>query len=135
MKTFVLDIYTPFGHYLSDRVNSLTVSSEDFTLGILPEHSPLISTITISKVIIEKKGVKEIYATSGGVIRVEKTKVVLLLNAIESPDEIDLDRAERAKERAENRLSDAHLEPMSVTRSKLALARAMNRINVKKGIQ
>ena len=135
MKTFVLDIYTPFGHYLSDRVNSLTVSSEDFTLGILPEHSPLISTVTISKVIIEKKDKKEIYATSGGVVRVEKSKVVLLLNTIESPDEIDLERAERAKERAENRLSDSHLEPMNVTRSQLALARAMNRIKVKKGIE
>ena len=135
MKTFTLDIYTPFGHYLSDKVEFLKVSSEDYTLGILPGHAPLISTVTICEIEITKNGEKLNYATSGGVINIKDDKVTLLLNTIESPDEIDLSRAEAAKQRAENRLSNADLEPMMVTRSKLALQRAINRINVKKSIK
>ncbi len=135
MKSFLLDIYTPYGHYLSDQVESLKVASEEYTLGILPDHAPLISTVAICEIVIEANGEKHNYATSGGIIKVKDNKVELLLNTIESPDEIDLSRAEAAKERAENRLSNTNLEPIAITRSKLALARAINRINVKKGIK
>lgn len=134
MKQFLLDIYTPYGHYLSDRVEYLRVSSEDYTIGILPDHAPLISTVIVCQIEIIKNGNKDIYATSGGIIKVEYNEVVLLLNSIESPDEIDLSRAEAAKQRAENRLLNENLEPIMVTRSKLALERAINRIKVKKGI-
>ena len=134
-KKFSLDIYTPYGHYLSDKVNYLSFQSEKYTLGILPDHAPLISTVTICQIMIEKDGNREFYATSGGVVRIGKNKVELLLETIESQDEIDLERAEQAKERAENRLASGQLEPLLITRSKIALARAINRINTKKGIK
>ena len=134
MKTFSLNIYTPYGHYLSDKVEFLQVSSEDFTLGILPDHAPLITTVKICEIDIEKNGIRDRYATSGGVMKIQDNKVVLLLNTIESADEIDLERAERAKERAESRLLRAHEESINVTRSKLALERATIRIRIKKGI-
>ena len=133
MKKFTLNIYTPYGHYLSDQIDFLNVRSEEYNLGILPDHSPLISTVTICEIVIEKDGVRENYATSGGVIKVENNKVDLLLDTIERDDEIDLDRAYAAKERAENRLMNTNLEPILITQSKLALARAMNRIKIKKG--
>ena len=135
MKTFALDIYTPYGHYLSDQVESLIVSSEEYTIEILPDHAPLISTVIICEIVVMANGEKQVYATSGGIIKVKDNKVELLLHTIESPDEIDLPRAEAAKERAENRLSNGNLEPIMITRSKLALARAINRINVKKRIK
>lgn len=135
MKKFNLDIYTPYGHYLSQKIDYLSVSSEDYKLGILADHAELISTVTICEVVIEDDGERSSYATSGGVIKVKNNQVDLILQTIESADEIDLDRAERAKERAENRLSQSDQEPMSITLSKLALARAINRINIKKGRQ
>ena len=131
MKTFTLDIFTPFSHYFSDEVECLQVSSEDYRLGILPNHAPLVSTVTICEIVIQKGGKKESYATSGGVIEVKDNKVVLLLKAIESVDEIDLSRAEAAKDRALKRLANPNLETVKVTSSKLALARAENRINLK----
>lgn len=134
MKKFTIDIYTPYGHYLSDQIDALNLRSEEYTLGILADHAPLVSTVTICEIVIEKDNKKERYATSGGVIKVKNNKVDLLLDAIESPDEIDLDRAIAAKERAENRLLNSDLETMAVTRSRLALARAINRINIKKRI-
>ncbi len=131
MKKFQLDIYTPYGHYLSSQVEYLSVSSEDYKLGILADHAELISTITICEIEIDINGSRTYYATSGGMIKVKNNQVDLILQTIESSDEIDLSRAEAAKERAERRLSEGHLETLTETRSKLALARAINRINIK----
>ena len=135
MKKFSLDIYTPFGHYLSEQVDYLSLSSEEYKLGILADHAELISTVTICEVIIEIDGVRDSYATSGGMIKIKNNQVDLILETIEHADEIDLDRAQRAKERAENRLLQTDLEPMIVTTSRLALARALNRIRIKEGRQ
>ena len=131
MKQFQLDIYTPYGHYLSEKVDYLSVSSEEYKLGILPNHSELISTITICEITIEKDGERNYYATSGGMIKVKNNQVDLILQTIESSEEIDLPRAQAAKERAERRLADSTLETLAQTRARLALARANNRINIK----
>ena len=104
MKNFRLDIFTPYGHYLSDQVEYLQVRSEEYTLGILPDHAPLISTVKICELVIQKNNKKDSYAISGGIIRVNNNQIDLLVNAIESQDEIDLSRAESAKQRAEDRL-------------------------------
>ena len=130
-NSFTLDIFTPYSHYYSDQVEYLQVCSEKYMLGILPNHAPLVSTVTISEIVIQKDGQKESYATSGGVIKVGDNKVELLLQTIESVDEIDLDRANAAKERAVKRLANPNLETMKVTTSRLALARAENRIKIK----
>ena len=135
MKNFTLDIFTPFSHYYSDEVENLQVCSEEYMLGILPNHAPLISTVTISELVITKNGVKESYATSGGVIKVENNKVELFLQSIESVDEIDLDRAIAAKDRALKRLATPDLETIKITASQLALARAENRIKLKNRIK
>ena len=131
MKKFHLDVYTPYGHYLSKEIDYLSVSSEEYKLGILADHAELISTVTICEIEIEVDGKRESYATSGGMIKVKKNQVDLILQTIESIDEIDLKRAQAAKERAERRLAEGNLETLAQTRARLALARANNRINIK----
>ena len=91
-------------------------------------------TITICEIEIEDDGVRNYYATSGGVIKVKNNQVDLILQTIERADEIDLERAQAAKERAERRLADSTLETLAQTRARLALARANNRINIKSKI-
>lgn len=134
MEQFILDIYTPYGHYLSDKVDFVSLKSEKYNLGLLAGHADIISTIALGQIMIQKGENKDLYATSGGILRIDKGHVSLLLETIESVDEIDLDRAIKAKERAENRLLNKDIETISVTSSKLALDRAINRINTKKGI-
>jgi len=128
-KTFPLEIYTPFGLYLSKDVEFLSVQSTDFKLGILPNHTDLITTLKISKMEITFDNHIVGYAVGGGVLKVENKKVTLLLNSIESKDEIDLQRALDAKIRAEKRLEES--DKFDVQRAKLALTRALNRIEVK----
>lgn len=132
MKTFELTILTPFGKYLDTSAEYIQVSSEDYTLGILPGHSPLISTLIISTMVVKLEDGKHNYAIGGGVVKVDGDKVTLLLDSIEREDEIDFDRAMSAKERAEERLKKlAEGEQIDEHRAKMALARAINRIKLK----
>ena len=122
---------TPYGLYFqNDQVEYLEVRSDFSVLGILPNHAPLVSTLIISPMVIKINGEKNVYAITGGVIHVKKDEVVVLVNAIESVDEIDLERAIAAKERAEARLHEKS-DTINTVRAEASLARALNRINVK----
>ena len=130
MKTFKLDILTPYGKYFSHEVHYLEVRSDLSVLGIYPDHAPLISTLVISPMKIKFDDSTFEYAIGGGVIFVkEKNEVVLLLDSVEREDEIDLERAKQAKERAEHRLNHID-ENIDIKRAKISLARALNRIRL-----
>lgn len=124
-------IYTPVGKYLEQDVDFLNVQSTDFNLGILPHHSPLVTTVKISAMKIKDDEGSHIYAIGEGILRVEKDKTVLLLDSIESKDEIDIQRALAAKARAEERLANKKdLTGLDVKRAERALSRALTRIKV-----
>lgn len=128
-KTFRVEIYTPTGKYLSSEADFLRVTSSVAVLGILPNHAPLITTLEICKLTIRLNSHETDYAISGGILNIKKDhSVVLLLNAIERSDEIDLKRAIEAQKRAEERLKNG--DTVDVNRAKAALARALNRISI-----
>ena len=130
-QTFHLSILTPYGHYFDGEVEFLEVHSDKYNLGILPGHAPLISTVAISKMIIKAHGTEMKYAVGGGVITVNKEKTTLVLDSCERADEIDIERAKEAKQRAEERLnSQANENAIDVNRAKIALMKAINRIEV-----
>ena len=130
--SFHLLILTPYGHYFEGDVAFLEVHSEEYNLGILPGHAPLVSTLAISKMTIKAMGKVSVYAIGGGVINVEKERVTLILNSVERDDEIDVARAQEAKKRAEDRLKDAkNNETIDVNRAQFAFMRAVNRIETK----
>lgn len=131
-KVINLTILTPYGKYFEGEVSSIHVHSEDYFLGIYPNHEPLISTISISPMELVFNGEKYYYAVGGGIINIEKDKTTLVLDSIERTDEIDLNRAIEAKKRAESRLSDKSNQNIDFKRAKEALARAQNRINLNK---
>ena len=127
-KKFVVDIYTPTGHYLKTDADYLSVTTGLGVVGILPNHAPLITNIEISKLTIKNNGVETIYAVSDGFMHIKKgTQVVLMVNSIESADEIDIDRALASKARAESRIGDSEQD---VARARASLARALNRISI-----
>ena len=127
-KVFRVSISTPYGKYLQTDASYLSVNTGAGVLGILPGHTPLITNLEISELIIKIGKDTLRYAISGGLMNIKKgTDVVLLVNSIERSDEIDVDRAIKSKERAEQRLKD---EETDVVRAKASLARALNRIAV-----
>ena len=128
MSTFLLEIFTPFGKYYDRYVDELVIQTDDYVLGILPNHTPLVSKVKISKMYIIQNGNKKCYAIGEGLLNISKDGVTLLLESIESKDDIDIDRARDAKKRAEERLT--RLVNIDVERAQRALNRANNRISV-----
>ena len=128
MNTFLLEIYTPFGKYFDRNVDELIVQSDDYVLGILPNHAPLIAKVKTSKMYIIQNGERKCYAIGEGLINVSKDGVTLLLESIESKNDIDIDRAREAKRRAEERL--ALRVDIDIERAQRALIRAKTRIDV-----
>ena len=128
MSTFLLEIFTPFGKYYDRYVDELVIQTDDYVLGILPNHTPLVSKVKVSKMFIVQNGDKKCYAIGEGLLNISKDGVTLLLESIESKNDIDIDRAKDAKKRAEQRL--ATLVNIDVERAQKALNRANNRISV-----
>lgn len=128
---FLLEITTPYGKYLSKDIDFLEVSSTKGMLGILPNHSPLISDILLGAIKIRNDGVESLYATSSGLIKVENNKVYLLLNSIELIEDINILRAEDAKKRALQRIEEAKTnDKIDIARAQAALSRAINRLKL-----
>ena len=128
MKKLNLEILTPYGKYYAGEVDWIQVHSEDFFMEILPNHSPLVSSLAISKMTIKNGSDYSIYAIGGGIIRVARGKTTLLLNSIEAKHEIDIDRANASKARAEEKLQNK--DNIDVARATRSLQRALNRISV-----
>ncbi|OEF99828.1 F0F1 ATP synthase subunit epsilon [Vulcanibacillus modesticaldus] len=130
MSTIRLEIVTPERKVYSEDVDMIIVKGELGELGILPKHAPLVTPLVISAVRIKKDGKEQLIAISGGFLEVSSDKAVILAETAELPEEIDINRALAAKERAEQRLSNSGAEEYDFKRAQLALQRALNRIRV-----
>ncbi|SEU13702.1 F0F1 ATP synthase subunit epsilon [Paenibacillus sp. NFR01] len=134
MNTFLLEIVTPDHLVLSKQVNSLTVKGADGDLGILPGHIPLVTPLQVAPLIVKADGETTTIAVHGGFMEVHKDKVTVLAESAELPKDIDLERAEAAKERAQRRLqSRSKQDDVDHRRAELALQRAVTRIKVSAG--
>ena len=130
MKTLTVSIVTPDGPVYESDVEMVSTKAKSGELGILPGHIPMVAPLEIGAVRLMKNGNTELVAVSGGFLEVRPDKVTILAQAAEKQEEIDVERALKAKERAEKRLQDAQRENIDFKRAELALKRAMNRINV-----
>lgn len=128
MGVFKLEIITPKGVYLETEVESLTIKLTSGYRTILKGHAPLIGAIGYDEMHTVKGNVTNRYAVHGGVLNVTLDKVVLLVNGIENEKDIDLARAEAARDRAKERLESKD-PSLDVKRATLALNKALARIN------
>ncbi len=131
MAELNLEIITPDKPIFNEVVESVTIPGTLGSFQILKNHAPLISTFDVGVVTIKSGNEPAYFSTSGGTVEVNNNKVLILADSIEPIDQIDIDRAEKAKERAEERLKRKHEKDMDEERAVAALKRAINRINVK----
>lgn len=132
MQTIQVSVVTPDGKVYDGDVEMVSVRTIEGELGILPRHIPLVAPLAIGAARLKKGNDIEKIAVSGGFIEVRPDKVTILAEAAELASQIDVERAMRAKERAEKRLQQANKENIDIVRAELALKRAINRINVAK---
>jgi F-type H+-transporting ATPase subunit epsilon len=125
-----LEIVTPFGKTFSEEVVSCVVPGAKGQFQILSNHAPVISNITIGAIKIQSKdNDKVFFATSGGFCEVRNNEIKVIVESAEKSEDIDVGRAQKSKERAEERLKNKSDKSDDV-RTKLALSRAINRIHV-----
>lgn len=129
MSVFRLEILTPEKIFFEGDVEMLIVRSTDGEIGILHNHAPLVAPIDISIMKIKMNGEWRECFISGGFMEVKPETTLVLTDAVEWPEEIDLARAEAAKERALERLRQKKSKEEYI-RSQVALTRALNRIKL-----
>jgi len=130
LSTFMLEIVTPERKVYAEDVNMVVVKGAEGELGILPNHIPLVTPLRISVAKIKQGNKESVVAVQGGFLEVRKEKVVILAESAELPGDIDVERAQAAKTRAEQRLASARKDEIDFRRAELALQRAMNRLDV-----
>jgi len=129
MKTLTVSVVTPDGPVLEDTFDMVSCKAESGELGILPGHIPLVAPLSISSVRLKRENTENHLAVNGGFMEVQPDKVTILAQSAEKPADIDVQRANEAKKRAERRLQSKQ-DDIDFKRAELALKRAMNRLNV-----
>jgi len=123
-----LDVVTPYGLVLSEDVDELTATGSEGEFGVLPGHVPFITTLNIGMVIIKKDGQTRNVFVGSGYAEVTFDKVVVLAESAEKAEDIDVERAVAARQRAEERMRQA--EKIDFGRATAAIERATIRIQI-----
>lgn len=122
-------IITPTGLYKECEAEALHVKTVEGECTLLPHHMPIVAMLATCKLQLRLQGEYHDYAIAGGMLHLNQDEVKLLTDSIEGREEIDLERAKRAKERAEKRLRKLD-QKTDVRRAEIALAKAINRIHI-----
>ncbi len=132
MAQIHLEVVTPSGPVVSDDVDIVTAPGFGGVFGVLANHAPFLSTIKIGTLTYKKDEKTETLMISGGFCEVSNNKITFLVEAAEQGVDIDVERAMRAKERAEKRLAqaDEKAEKINRVRAEAALHRALARLKV-----
>jgi F-type H+-transporting ATPase subunit epsilon len=130
MATFKLEIVTAERMVFSEEVSALIAWGIEGQLGILPHHAPLMTMLQPGDLMIRKDKEEEYLAISGGFLEVRPDKVIILADACERVDEIDIARAEEAKKRAQETLKTAAPLTIDTAAAEAALRRSLARLKV-----
>lgn len=128
---FLVEILTPERSFFCDSVESLIFPTEDGQMSIQNGHEAVVATVVPGEVKLNLGNKWLMCSVAEGFLEVRPDETIMFTQAAEWPEEIDIKRAERAKERAEERLRQRQSEA-EYKRSKIALARAMSRLTLTK---
>lgn len=121
-----MEIITPTRKVLSVETESVVVPASTGYLGVLVNHAPLVTSLGIGVLKYKEKGEEKKVAICGGFLEIRDNKVSVMADTAECSNEIDVERAKRAEERARKRLREKSKD-IDVFRAELALRRAIAR--------
>jgi F-type H+-transporting ATPase subunit epsilon len=127
--TFQLEIVTPEKKVVDTAAEEIQIPAKNGYLGVLPGHAPLITELSVGEITYRENGAEQQLAVAWGFVEVLPNKVTILAETAERPSEIDVERARKAKERAEQRLTSGDPN-LDVDRALDALHRAEARLEV-----
>lgn len=125
-----LEVATPTRLVVSDRVDEVVAPGSEGYFGMLAGHAPFLTTLGIGELTYRKGAEEFSLAVAGGFCEVRHDKVIVLADTAERPEEIDRERADRARQRAEERLAGRSQDEVDYARAAASLARALIRLQV-----
>ena len=125
-----LEIVTPERMTFKGVVEEVTIPGTEGEFGVLRGHASLLSSVDVGELSFTRDQKKTRYAVNTGYAEVTASKVTVLVETAERSDTIDLERARRAKDRAEGKMAKMPKEDADFERTRLALTRAITRLNV-----
>ena len=131
MSSLKVDVVTAEGRVFSGDADVVVAPGVEGQLGILSHHAPLMTMLQPGTLMVRKGGEEVFIAVSGGFLEVRPDRVIILVDAAERAENIDAQRAEEAKKRAEERLKEKP-QGMESARTEAALRRALVRLDVVK---
>lgn len=126
----LLEVVTPDRLLLSKEVDVVVASSVEGEFAVLHGHVPFLASLAVGELRYKDGNDTQYAAVAGGFAEVTGQKVTILAEAAEMAREIDVDRARKARERAEQRLAKSASEQLNHTRAEAALKRALLRMRV-----
>jgi F-type H+-transporting ATPase subunit epsilon len=134
MATIKLDIVSAERLVFSEDVAEIVAPGVAGQLGILPHHAPLMTMLQPGELLVKKDGEEIILAISGGFLEVRPDRVIVLADAAERAEEIDVARAEEAVRRAQERMQHPAAD-VDLPRAEAAIRRALARLQVAEKVQ
>ena len=132
MARLTVDIVTAERRVLTEEADMVIAPAVEGTVGILPRHAPLLTALNPGVMVLKRYGQEEPLAVSGGFLQVSNNRVLVLADTAERADEVDEQRAQESRARAEEALREAREHPGSVQTeaARAALRRSLARLNV-----
>jgi F-type H+-transporting ATPase subunit epsilon len=130
--TFQLEIVTPEKKVVDTAAEEIQIPGKNGYLGVLPGHAPLISELAVGEIKFRTGSEEQRLAVAWGFVEVLPDKVTILAETAERPSEIDVERARKAKERAEQQLTSGDTN-VDVEQALNALKKAETRLEVAEG--
>ncbi len=129
MAQLQLDIVTPDCTLISKKVDYVGATGVEGEFGILPQHMPMLAALCVGRLFYREKDETHFVFVNGGFAEVFDNRVTVLTEVAELAENIDAERARRAKARAEQRLSEQD-ERIDESRARAALTRAVTRLHI-----
>jgi len=129
MRTYLLEMVTPDKNFFEGEVEMTIVRTTEGDIGILKDHEPVVAPVSVGAIRVKIDGEFRDAACSGGFLTIDSERVIVITDAAEWADEIDINRAKESADRAAKRLEESYDE-LDVLRAKVSMERAMNRIRL-----
>jgi F-type H+-transporting ATPase subunit epsilon len=129
-KTLLLEVVTPTRMVVREEIEEVVAPGAEGYFGIMGGHLPFMSALKIGELAYRKNGRWRYLAVSWGYVEVRPETVIVLAETAERAEEIDVARAERARDHARERLASWGEEPIDISEVEAALAGAATRIEV-----
>ena len=128
---FRCEIVTQERVVFSDNVDYVSLPGTEGVMGVLPNHSAMLTALAFGEVMVRRQGKEEFFAVGGGFAEIQPDHITVLADSAEQAEEIDIERAQKARQQAEQMMKEGvPTDPVRYQQIQVALQKAQIRMDV-----